>query len=390
MTQAGNQSMVKKNNQRAIVKYLINNGATSRADLAKILKVSKPTISKNTNELIEKGILIEAGKGANELGKKSILVDFNKIHKYVLGIDISKKRFKITVGDLVCNIKHTVDIEYSHPDEIDYSSFINEFLETHNISNLDIAIIGISYPGIISNGEFPNILSEKINQIKLNKLVSSLNEFFDVDIIIKNDINLAIIGERIKSKLLNIDNLLYISIDVGVGAGLIINGKLYEGDRKGAGEIGFSVPNINIEGKYINIEDIVSKTGILNIIKKDFENIKTSIIYSLCEGIEDNISIEKFSQALNKNDDYCIKLKNKISQYIGVTIANIIALLDIENVIVGGDIPLLHTSMIKEINKVVSELVPFHTNVNLAQIKNSSLIGAVEVAVEETIEIILS
>ncbi|MCT4598863.1 MAG: ROK family transcriptional regulator [Vallitalea sp.] len=390
MTQAGNQSMVKKNNQRAIVKYLINNGATSRADLAKILKVSKPTISKNTNELIEKGILIEAGKGANELGKKSILVDFNKIHKYVLGIDISKKRFKITVGDLVCNIKHTVDIEYNHPDEIDFSSFINEFLETHNISNLDIAIIGISYPGIISNGEFPNILSEKINQIKLNKLVSSLNEFFDVDIIIKNDINLAIIGERIKSKLLNIDNLLYISVDVGVGAGLIINGKLYEGDRKGAGEIGFSVPNINIEGKYINIEDIVSKTGILNIIKKDFANIKTSIIYSLCEGIEDNISIEKFSQALNKNDDYCIKLKNKISQYIGVTIANIIALLDIKNVIVGGDIPLLHTSMIKEINKVVSELIPFHTNVNLAQIKNSSLIGAVEVAVEETIEMILS
>lgn len=389
MTHAGNQSMVKKNNQRAIVNYLISNGATSRADLAKMLKVSKPTISKNTSDLIDKEILVEVGKGDNELGKKSILVDFNRKHKYVLGMDISKRRFKIALGDLVCNIKDILDIEYNHPDDIDFTSFIEGFLETHNISISDIAIIGISYPGIISNGEVPNILSEKVNQIKLDKLMNALTTLFDISIIIKNDINLAIMGERVKCNLMDIDNLLYISVDVGVGAGLIINGKLYEGDRKGAGEIGFTVPNINIDGKYTNIEDIVSKTGIIKMIKNDFEYIEDSLIYSLCEGNIDNVSIDIFSQALEKNDKYSINLINKISKYIGVTIANITSLLDIENVIISGDIPLLHKSIITKINEVVSNLVPFHTNVNISHTKHSSLVGAVEVAVERTIENIL-
>jgi DNA-binding Lrp family transcriptional regulator len=198
MTQAGNQSMVKKNNQEAIVRYLIKNGATSRADLSKILKVSKPTISKNTNELIEKGILNEVGKGDNELGKKSILVNFNRKFKYVLGIDISKRRFKIALGNLMCNIIDTLDIEYNHPNDIDCISFIQDFLSTNKINEEDIYCIGISYPGIISEGEFPNIISEKVNQVKLLKLTEALNKRFNSQMIIKNDINLAIIGERLK------------------------------------------------------------------------------------------------------------------------------------------------------------------------------------------------
>lgn len=56
MTQAGNQSMVKKNNQEAIIKYLMKSGTTSRADLAKKLHVSMPTISKNTHKNMVKPI----------------------------------------------------------------------------------------------------------------------------------------------------------------------------------------------------------------------------------------------------------------------------------------------------------------------------------------------
>ncbi|GKX31567.1 transcriptional regulator [Vallitalea longa] len=389
MTHAGNQSMVKKNNQKAIVKYLMHNGATSRADLAKILEVSKPTISKNTNELIEENILIEEGKGDNELGKKSILVNFNKDFKYVLGIDISKRRFKITLGDLLCNVKYTLDIEYNHPDDIDCLAFIEDFLHNNNIVKSDIYCIGISYPGIISNGTFPNILSEKVNQIKLKKLTNAIEKAFDAKTIIKNDINLAVIGERIITGLLDIDNLLYISVDVGIGAGLIINGKLYEGDRKGAGEIGFTIPNIQADGNYVNIEEVASKTGIIKIIKKDFNKINQSILYKLCNGNIDNISMRNFAIALKQGDTYCQQLIEKVSMYLGITIANITSLLDIENVIISGDIPNLHESVINKINEVVSQLVPFHTSVNIARGKESSLIGAVNIAIEITINDIL-
>jgi predicted NBD/HSP70 family sugar kinase len=188
---------------------------------------------------------------------------------------------------------------------------------------------------------------------------------------------------------MDIDNLLYISVDVGVGAGLVINGKLYEGDRKGAGEIGFTIPSINIDGNYVNIEDVASKTGIIKTIKRDFNKIKNSKLYDLCNGNIDNISINIFEKALNQNDSYCNKLMKNVSEYLGITIANIIALLDIQNVIIGGDIPILHKSILPEINNVVSNILPFQTSISSAKVKNSSLIGALEIAVEETIKQIL-
>lgn len=390
MARAGNQSMVKKNNQEAIVTYLMHHGATSRADLAKQLQVSKPTISTNISELIEKGIVIEEGKGDNELGKKSILVNFNSCYRYVLGMDISKRRFKIALGDLRCNIRHTLDMAYNHPDDMDCGGVIETFLQEHKINKENIGCIGIAYPGIIRNGEFPNILSEKVNQIKLEKLTSATGEIFHSKCLIKNDINLAVIGERIKANLTEVDNLLYISVDVGVGAGLIIGGKLYEGDRKGAGEIGFTVPNIHIDGHYVNIEEVASKTGIFKIIRGDFNKIKDSLLYKLCHGHVDHLSMTVFQEALEGEDPYCVALIKKVAKYLGITIANITALLDIENVVIGGDILGLHESILPDINAVVGKLVPFHTAVSLAQIKDSSLIGAVEIAVEQTIEDILN
>ncbi len=369
----------------------MHHGATSRADLAKQLQVSKPTISTNISELIEKGIVIEEGKGDNELGKKSILVNFNSCYRYVLGMDISKRRFKIALGDLRCNIRHTLDMAYNHPDDVDCGGVIETFLQEHKINKEHIGCIGIAYPGIIRNGEFPNILSEKkVNQIKLEKLTSATGEIFHSKCLIKNDINLAVIGERIKANLTEVDNLLYISVDVGVGAGLIIDGKLYEGDRKGAGEIGFTVPNIHIDGHYVNIEEVASKTGIFKIIRGDFNKIKDSLLYKLCHGHIDHLSMTVFQEALEGEDPYCVALIKKVAKYLGITIANITALLDIENVVIGGDILGLHESILPAINAVVGKLVPFHTAVNLAQIKDSSLIGAVEIAVEQTIEDILN
>ncbi|QUI24448.1 ROK family transcriptional regulator [Vallitalea pronyensis] len=390
MVRAGNQSMVKKNNQEAIITYLMDHGGTSRADLAKHLQVSKPTISTNISELIKKGIVIEEGKGDNELGKKSILVNFNSCYRYVLGIDLSKRRFKIALGDLRCHIHHTLDMAYNHPDDMDCGVVIKTFLQEHQINEASIECIGIAYPGIIHNGEFPNILSEKVNQIKLEKLTRAIHEICTAKSLIKNDINLAVIGERIKGNLMGISNLLYISVDVGVGAGLVIDGKLYEGDRKSAGEIGFTVPHIHIDGHYVNIEEVASKTGLFKIIRSDFNKIKESLLYKLCQGHVDHLSISVFQKALEGEDPYCMALIKKVAEYLGITIANITALLDIEHVVIGGDIPKLHESILMDINAVVARLVPLHTTVNLAQIKHSSLIGAVEIAVEQTMDDLLN
>ena len=84
---AGNQTLLKRNNQRAITNYIIEHGPISRADLSKRLKISKPTVSANVTELIDMNLLKEIGFCETDIGKKPMLVDFNKNVQYVLVLD---------------------------------------------------------------------------------------------------------------------------------------------------------------------------------------------------------------------------------------------------------------------------------------------------------------
>ena len=103
---AGNQTLLKRNNQRAITNYIIEHGPISRADLSKRLKISKPTVSANVTELIDMNLLKEIGFCETDIGKKPMLVDFNKNVQYVLVLDfisyISRGKIPIAVCNLYC------------------------------------------------------------------------------------------------------------------------------------------------------------------------------------------------------------------------------------------------------------------------------------------------
>ena len=86
---AGDQSIVRIANQKTIIEYLREKGPMSKADLAKTLKISKPTVAKNVEELILKKILYEYGEGISSGGRKPLLISFNKTYKYILSLEIN-------------------------------------------------------------------------------------------------------------------------------------------------------------------------------------------------------------------------------------------------------------------------------------------------------------
>jgi predicted NBD/HSP70 family sugar kinase len=71
-----------------------------------------------------------------------------------------------------------------------------------------------------------------------------LKKKFKVEIICKNDINLAALGECSYGVGKEYENLVYVGVDIGVGAGVILNNTLYEGIRLAAGEIGYLASSI--------------------------------------------------------------------------------------------------------------------------------------------------
>ena len=92
------------NNKNLILKAIREKGPISRADISRFLDISKPAVSKNVLELLDAQIIREIGQGNNSMGKKSILLAFNRAKAFAIGIDIGNFKIRAGLSDLSGNI----------------------------------------------------------------------------------------------------------------------------------------------------------------------------------------------------------------------------------------------------------------------------------------------
>ncbi|MEG0692954.1 MAG: ROK family protein, partial [Oscillospiraceae bacterium] len=232
---AGNQTLLKKNNQRAITDYIIQNGPISRADLSKKLKISKPTVSANVAELIDMHLLKEIGYSETDIGKKPMLVDFDKDFRYVLALDfisyIAVNKISVAVCNLYCDPIFIDTINF--PPDFD-SNFVKkslpksimELFKRYDVSIDKIGKMVISAPTVWYDDDHVNFECRTGEIVNLSEI---FRPYFKNRIVVKNDINLAALGERYFGVGKNVDTLFFAWIGIGVGGGIILDGELYEG-----------------------------------------------------------------------------------------------------------------------------------------------------------------
>ncbi len=358
---ANTQTDVKVNNQKAILMFLTEHGATSRADIAKGISSSKPTVSKNVEELIEKGLLVEVGKGDNSLGKKSLLLDINKEFAYVLAVDLSKNAIRFRLCDLQGG--EEAFMNYQYDTEVSALEMVNNLLSAGKIKRDSIGKVVVAYPGVIAhNGQY-YLSAQKERETLRQELLTVLRQTFDCAVIVKNDINLAILAEKAYNEELRTENLYYMSFDAGVGAGIMIHGRLYEGDRNAAGEVGFILRNRSDSGNqksYQTLEELVSISAILERYK---------------DAAGESAAFDEIADKLCQRDSRTVQLYEAVIEDISVAISNVTSVLDIETVVLDGAVMKLSKDMHRDIEERVNAMSPFHTTVLPAGINTAALRG---------------
>ncbi|MEG0570286.1 MAG: winged helix-turn-helix transcriptional regulator [Oscillospiraceae bacterium] len=198
--EAGNQTLLKKNNQKAIINYIISGGAISRADLAKRLRISKPTVSANVFDLIEKKIITEIGYSETEIGKKPMLLDFNKEYKYVLALDFISYYTRNIVSFAICNLycepifieQIALNNNYSRKEvENDVPNTITDFLKRKKLPLSKIGRVVITAPSIVRDNFYAKFVCKNGDEVNL---IDIFEKSFPNKIEVKNDINLAALG----------------------------------------------------------------------------------------------------------------------------------------------------------------------------------------------------
>ena len=357
-------------NKGLVLRTIEKNSPISRADVGKIVGLTPPTISAIVKDLIERDIVKEIGKGDSSGGKRPILLKINSKVAYMIAVDLGGENgIRLALVDLSYNIvneKFGPKIESLNSKKIKnaLNVILRDFVKEINISKEKILSICIGVPGIIDTKLKKLTVAPRLNwEISLEDL--TLREI-GIPITLENDVNLMALGEKTKGVAQKINNYVFVGERTGIGAGIIINRKLYKGANKAAGEVGYLLVDPKYTSKSSKDNGCLEKLASYKIIvEKARKKIGKTVEV-----------IDVFKMAV-EGDNVALGIVKETLKFLAYGIGNISCVLDPELVIIGGGISILPTRFLEEMKANIKEIIPFVPKIEFSKLgEDGVLIGA--------------
>ena len=357
MQKTYNTSHVRQINQRAVLDSILRNGSMSKAELARTLGLSKPAMADNVQRLLDLGIVKEGGEGGcgPNGGRRPVMLMLNGEHKYIVTIDFFYTFTRFILG----NIKGEVVEEFS-VNQTPAQSFeawvnmsvnaVNTLLFSRGLQMENLAAIGFSAPGVVSSDQRCIIPSAMGGNFDAGVFVERLKENFHCIVYTKNSANVYVVAEVEAGAGKGFKNVLYISCGEGIGAGIILNGQLYEGSGMAAGEIGNFVTRNTLDEPN-RLEQRIGVQALMRLIREQAPA-------QTLEKLDLQLSDEKlFLQVVNlwkEGDRFLKKCVEEISLDIGCIVADMNMLLNCDIIILGGEYIAFSSQMIPVVQNIVN------------------------------------
>ena len=220
---------VKKNNRNRIFRYICKNGIVSNPDISYKLKMSLPTVTQITKELIEMGLVEENGELQSTGGRRAKALSAASNVKQAVGLDITKNHISLILTNLTGEMLKYERIFYPYTPEDAYYYDINKklerFLEASGTDRESIIGIGISFPGIIDL-EKRMIAGSHILGVK-SLSFDEVSRFFSFPCYFLNDANAGAYAEGIQTE--DLERFFYLSLSNTVGGAYLSNLGVEEG-----------------------------------------------------------------------------------------------------------------------------------------------------------------
>jgi predicted NBD/HSP70 family sugar kinase len=354
-------SDLKRLNRQNVYHLLFEKRQISKSEISRITGISPPTVIKIINYFTEKGLINEIGEGTSALGRKPQMLELNQNRFFSIGVIHEGDFLKAGVVNLHGEIKAIRKIKVRES----FFALINNTLPVI-IENLmaDLAInikdilgIGIGIPGVY-DVKNKTILSAPLigisEPVDISLLIDNLKSKFDMPIIVENDLNMEVIGEFENLNLGEKDDLVYLSLGTGFGAGVILNGQLRRGHNYMCGEIGYMAFIDDYVANVQNAGWLESKIN-LNVLQQKFN-------------FTDNTQLDS-------------NLIDHIVEYVSIPIAlcinNIMTCLDCANISIGGIVfDILDEKLYETIKHKINDLCVTKINLYKQVCVDPGIIGA--------------
>jgi N-acetylglucosamine repressor len=361
----------------------------SRAELARSLNLAPSTIGIYVDHLIEEGFLYEGKPAERNFGRPPTILGLNPRGGRFIGVDFEARNIMAESVDFSQKpLKQFHDTLSSADSAEDVLGKIEDAIETVMADDgRKVLGIGVGVPGVIDPLRGVALHYEHIRGWSDVPLVSRLHGRFKVPVFLENNIRSMALAELWFGQGRGIRNFICLGVRSGIGAGIVVNGQIYQGGNNRAGEIrdwpcgvsGKHGTGLSGSKTALTLESIISFKPIQSRVGRSEQPCTSSFI---APGTE--VPLEYFIQAAQVGDKAVNRFLQELAGRIGLTLSQLISVFDPEKIILAGAFPMLGDSFLRWIQEVLAEYVTDKPRVMYSTLGEfNGALGAAALAVHE-------
>lgn len=345
-------------NTKLVLKTIYSNGSISRAQIARVTKLTPPTVSTVVAQLMSEGLLEEVGYAPSSGGRRALLLSVADESRQIMGLDLSREDFRGALTDLRGKIKHRSNIPLHGIDGEAALGEVYNLVDTLlTQASRPVLGIGIGSPGLVDadGGVIQQSVNLNWRHIPLRDL---LEERFHLPVHMANDCQVAAMAvytfsDRVEDHL----PLVVINLSWGVGAGIVINGHLMHGSPVGAGEIG----HIMVEKDGLQcacghrgcLETVASSQWVVERVRAHFEkqSSNSNTTYFTEHG---DIELEDVLEAFNEGNEFVREVVLDAGHSLGIAASYLIGVLGSCRILISGHMQLFGAFLIDAMQEEMS------------------------------------
>ena len=333
-------AQTRQHNHRLILRTVYDFGPISRAEVARNTGLTRTTVSDVVSDLLDDGMVREVGRGPSSGGKAPILLSLVGDARQVIGLDLGEETFAGALVNLRGEIRRVVELPVDGRNGDDALALVFRLVEELLADATATPLgIGIGTPGLVDTrtGTIRWAVNLDWQNLPLGGL---LTERFGLPAYVANDSQAAALAEyTFGTDARRRSNLVTIKVGRGIGAGLVLNGSLFQGDGFGAGEIGHvAVVDDGAAcrcGRFGCLETVASSRAIAARAGALARELRTPLAAAATER---ELTIDDVIRGFAAGDEAARTAALEAARLLGRAIAGVIGVLNIERIVLDGPV----------------------------------------------------
>src|SRR5687767_6481654 len=355
-------------------------GSFTRAELIEATGLSAPTVGSLAADLIRSGVVKDLGTGPSSGGRRPFAMELNARHGYVAGIDLGPTRTRLAVADLRGD--RVADRIVDTPMGVGpapllkrIAASLRELMRDAGVPARRLVVVGAGAPGAVERDTGIVSFAPNLKGWTKVPMREILERALGVPVLVENDVNLAVLGERWQGAARGHDTCAFVFVGTGIGAGILIDGELHRGHSFMAGEIAVMC----MGPQYADV-DYGTRGGLETLAGLQ------ALAARWPKGAKGDPAdwMAELFKAAEAGDRAARRAVDETATLIGIAVANVAAVLDPSLIVLGGALMAQGGPLVAEVRKVVERIARAPLEIVLSELgKDAPLCGSLLVAATE-------